>query len=77
MYNWQIWLAIISGEDIRVILVFWFLRLWLEDNSGKVHSIRGKIHEEEEKSIYVYNLYIQQQRNMAVEILAMGNVNLK
>ena len=40
-------------------------------------GMRGKIHEREENSIYVYNLYIQQQRTMAGEILAMGNVNLK
>jgi hypothetical protein len=40
-------------------------------------GIRGKVHEEKEKSIYVYNLYIKQQRTMAGEILAMGKGNLK
>jgi hypothetical protein len=40
-------------------------------------GIRGKLHEEEEKSMYVYNLYIQQQRNMAGGILTMVNGILK
>jgi hypothetical protein len=40
-------------------------------------GMRGKVHEEKEKNIYVYNLHIQQQRTMAGEILPMGKGNLK